>query len=185
MLPKDKWDIVFHSIQTVTAIGTAVWAFWRFGKERTHTSHIELKLDCKYFGPQSGQFLTEIVITAKNAGRVYQQFDSIRLRVRGIRCNYPLTYWKGYEPRVDFPDKLLSNDKFIEVIPRDMKWNYIFVEPGVEQEIKYLTLIPSEYRFICVNVTFLYDKTDETKFHSAERVFELGSRNPVEERSAI
>ena len=60
-----------------------------------------------------------------------------------------------------------------------------FCRACVEQEIKYLALIPSEYRFICVNVTFLYDKTDETKFHSAERVFELGSRNPVEERSAI
>src|SRR5580704_17775141 len=84
------------------------------------------------------------MVTEKSSRSFLTIFFSIRLRVRGIRCNYPLTYWKGYEPRVDFPDKLLSNDKFIEVIPKDMKWNYIFVEPGVEQEIKYLTLIPCE-----------------------------------------
>jgi hypothetical protein len=74
------------------------------------------------------------MVTEKSSRSFLTIFFSIRLRVRGIRCNYPLTYWKGYEPRVDFPDKLLSNDKFIEVIPKDMKWNYIFVEPGVEQD---------------------------------------------------
>jgi hypothetical protein len=117
---KDEWDVIFHFIQTLTAAVTAVWAIWRFRKERTHTSHIELKIkNCNFFGPLQDNLLVEIVIIAKNAGKVFQKFESIQLRLRGILVDQPLAQWKDREPRAYFPENLNPNKKgFIEVVRR-------------------------------------------------------------------
>ncbi len=52
------------------------------------------------------------------------------------------------------------------------KYSYIFVEPGVEQVITYVTKIPAEYRFILARAEFRYDRLNP---HSAEEVFEVKS----------
>ncbi len=50
------------------------------------------------------------------------------------------------------------------------KLNFYFVEPHVNQRFTFTTLIPEEYKFICVHATFHYDTTTP---HTVEKIIEI------------
>lgn len=65
----------------------------------------------------------------------------------------------------------------VEVIDKE-NLNFLFVEPGVKQEITYATKIPQQYKYIVAHAVFYYDKYTP---HIAEKVFNistLASGNP-------
>ena len=153
------------ALQALALVVAGLWAYFRLRVERTHSPHIELNIACNLFGPQDGEYLSEFLLTAHNKGAVRQEFKNIILRVRGIKKDCSLEYWNKYKPRVKFSEKIFS----AEVIHKE-KYNYIFVEPNVCQEITYVTKIPSDIKFILCRVEFKYDLHTP---HSIERVFEL------------
>lgn len=53
--------------------------------ERRYTPHIELRIDCKFFGPRHNQFLAVFCVETKNRGQVVHKFPSVVFRVRGIK----------------------------------------------------------------------------------------------------
>jgi hypothetical protein len=112
--------------------------------ERKYTPHVEFKIDCQFFGPKENHYLANFILFAYNRGLVVHRFPKIELRVRGIKKEESFQYWKGNEPRVKFPHKIFETD----VIPP--KWNFIFVEPGVSQQINYSSIIAAEYAFLAV-----------------------------------
>ena len=138
----------------------------RWEKERTCKPHIEFGIDCDFYGPENGYYLTEFLLGAYNKGVTLHRFPSILLRVRGIKSDQAPEYWLGREPRVEFPEKVIDN---AEIIPRD--YNYFFVEPGVKQTFTYVTRIPSSIKYILVQAKFKYD---EFTPHTVERVFLVG-----------
>jgi hypothetical protein len=131
--------------------------------ERRYTPHIELRIDCKFFGPRHNQFLAVFYVQANNKGQVVHKFPSVVFRVRGIKGEQ-FQYWKDREPRAYFPHKIFET----ELVPSD--WNFIFVEPGVSQQITLTTVIPEEYSYISAYAEFAYR---EYWPHTAEAVFAL------------
>jgi hypothetical protein len=140
---------------------------WR---RREDEPHIELSVDCQVHGPDGDAYLIELLFTARNRGLVRQQFNSILLRIRGIERHQPLSYWQGYEPRLEFPVRLVDG---AEIIPPG--YNFLFAEPGVTQTISYVSKIPASMKYILVHVEFQYNIFTP---HTAERVFQLPASTP-------
>ena len=104
----------------------------------------------------------------KNRGLTKHKFTSIKLRIRGIKEDEELELWKANEPRLLFPHKLIDT----EVIYKK-KYNYVFVEPGVEQILNFNIKLPASQRLISARAEFQYD---ESKNHSIEKIFKLKTR---------
>jgi len=130
--------------------------------ERFHVPQIEFEVDCYFHGPQQESYIVEVLLTVRNKGRVKQEFD-VKLRIRGIQRDQPLNYWKGREPRLDFPIKLVDN---VSILPEGVA--QFFAEPGETNTFTYVTRIPVTISYVLAYATFSYDA--ETS-HDAERVF--------------
>jgi hypothetical protein len=61
----------------------------------------------------------------------------------------------------------------IEVIPEG--YNFLFVEPGVKQDITYITKIPKRYKYIVAYASFYYKKYTP---HITEKVFDISVMKP-------
>jgi len=139
---------------------------------REDVPHIELKLDCKFHGYRDGKHLTTFAVSAANVGRVKHEFPNIMFRVLGIK-EEPFEYDADNEGHLEesarraaFPHTVLKRN----LVPKtkNTKWNFIFVEPGVTQDLSLTTLIPSDYTYLMAHVAFYY----QPKWpHTAEAVF--------------
>lgn len=175
---KDQIDLSLKAITTLIATLTAFWAWFRFRREREHAPRIAFTLDCQFFGPQKGKYLAELQITAENLGKTRQQFEHIKVRIRGISKDSELVFWDSAPPRAFFPHKLYPSEgknaaDANEIDAVYQKFAYVFVEPGVKQMLTYVTLIPEGMRFIVVRATFKYPNHND---HSAEKVFEVTTK---------
>jgi hypothetical protein len=162
------WEAIFGCFQMLAITIGAVWAWRRLNKERTHTPHIEFDIVCNFYGPELGHYLAEFILSADNRGYVIHRFPSIKLRVRGIRANTELQFWPGNEPRLLFPASLLDD---VEVVFRE-KYSHIFVEPGVKQNISFVTKFPESFKYIVARAQFNYD---DDHSHSIERVLPVSA----------
>lgn len=133
--------------------------------ERRREPHIELSIDCEFFGPRQRLFLANFLVIANNRGHVVHQFPKILLRVRGIKVE-PFQYWQDRTPRAYFPHKIFETD----LVPPN--WNFVYVEPGVTHQIAFTTIIPAEYSYLLAYAEFDYK---EYWPHSAEAIFAVPS----------
>ena len=118
--------------------------------------HIELELDCQFHGTRGDNRLTTFIVSAANVGVRDHRFPSIMLVVRAIK-DEPFSYDAKNEPdigercrRASFPHKVLERD----LVPE--QWEFVFVEPGVTQQLSMTTLIPSDCSYLQVRVAFDY-----------------------------
>lgn len=137
---------------------------------RKYKPHIEFHINCNFYGPENDSYAAEFIITANNKSLIRQEFISIMLRVRGIEHDEPLSLFEEYKQRLKFPHPLFKTD----IIPRSKddqkRWNYIFVEPDVKQDISFISIIDKKYKYIVAQTIFHYDKYTP---HSVERMFEV------------
>jgi hypothetical protein len=162
--PKDLIDALTKIGQFALLLIAAVWAYFRLWREGVLRPRVDFRIDCKFFGPHGDEYVVEFLLYANNRGLVIQRFPSIHLRVRSIPTGSALELWEKYKPRLLFPEKLFEAEVVLE------KDGYIFVEPGVEQIISYVTKVPRRARFVIARAEFRYENSDP---HSAERVFEV------------
>ncbi len=139
--------------------------------ERRYALRIEFYINAIFHGNQQGSSLVEFITTINNKSTIQHKFTAINLRVRGIKKEENIGLWKPTiknkqidTKKINFPEKILEES----IIPP--QWNFIFVEPGVKQEITYTTPIPEEIRYILVTIEFDYDASTP---HTAERMFEM------------
>jgi hypothetical protein len=154
-----------------TPVVVALIGFWlnaglkkqesRFAQEkeerrRENVPHIELELDCEFHGVRGDKRLTTFLVSAANVGLIDHKFSSIMLVVRAIKDEL-FSYDDADKLRFDqqsrrasFPDKVVERD----LVPK--QWNFVFVEPGVTQQLSLTTLIPSECTYLQVRVAFDY-----------------------------
>lgn len=163
---KDIIDVVIGLIEACVLVGGVSWAIYRFRAEGTHKPRIEFNIDAQFLGPEKDHYAVQIVIHANNKGLRVRRFPSIKILARGIERGNAIEEWKGREPRLLLPDKLIDD---AEVVFTE-NYSHIFVEPGVKQDITYLTRIPSKYRFVSVRAEFYYD---DQRTHSTERLFDI------------
>lgn len=168
---KDFLSALPNIVSSVAISVAGIWAYFRIRRERTHTPHIELDIDCQLLGPQKNDYLTEIIVFVNNKGLIRQDFESMRLRIRGIAEDTDLQFYT--EGRVEAPIKLID----VDIIKKKEKENFLFVEPGVRHLITYATKIPvqssesnTKLKFLFIRTQFYY--TDGTP-HSIERVFSV------------
>ena len=163
---KRVWDVALSVLQLVAVVVGALWAYFRFRRERPNHPRIAFAVNCKFFGPVQGEYLAAFEIHASNKGNVEHKFTELRLKVLGIKDGEKLTEWSGHEPRLCFPTELVRG---VNLVPE--KFGYFFVRPGVDQTITFTTKIPSEFRFLVARATFRYEATAD--LHTAERVFDI------------
>lgn len=75
---------------------------------------------------------------------------------------------------MELKHKVLETD----IVPDN--WNFIFVEPGVGQEIGFVTRIEQDYLYIIARAEFYYDKEKRSTPHSIERMFEVDRQTTAE-----
>lgn len=131
---------------------------------RTNEPHIELRIDCHFHGIRADRVLVTFVVTARNAGNIRQTFKPVTLTVRGIE-DEPFTFIAD-TARVKF-DRILKTD----LVP----WNYIFVEPGVTEQVTYTTTISANVAYLLAHVKFEYGALTP---HTAESVFKVPALVP-------
>lgn len=163
---KNVIDVVISLIEAGVLVGGVTWAIYRFRAEGAHKPRIEFNIGANFLGPENGHYAVQIVIHAKNKGLRVRRFPGIKILARGIERGQSIEEWKVREPRLFLPDKLIDD---AEVVFKE-NFSHIFVEPGVNQDITYLTRIPAKYRFVSVRAEFRYD---DQRTHSTERLFDI------------
>jgi hypothetical protein len=166
---KRLWDVGLGVAQLALAIVGGLWVFFRFRRERTHVPRITFHLDCKLHGPVRDSYLAEFVVQIKNDGAVIHRFTEISLRVRGIPRDVELQEWKEAPPRLEFP-VLLVRDADVHY---KRKYDHIFVEPGIAQDIIFVTQLPNDMAFLLARAEFKYD---DRRWHSTKRVIVVPGR---------
>lgn len=160
-----------NTLSLLLTAAAAIFTYYKFFREGSHKQRIEFSIDVKDLGVFEHDRVIEVIISAVNRGHVEQKFDDIRLPVRGIRTGQNLSEFKGYEPRLAFPEKITS----VSVIPD--KYQYFFVRPGVVQNFPVVVRIPSSWRLVQARATFKYFTLNE--LHSAEGTFSVGRAEPA------
>ena len=156
-------------ISMLAIVSAGLWGFFRLRRERTHTPHIELGLDCQLFGPEGSDYVSELVVVVTNRGLVRQDFHSMELKVRVLAQGDPLDTYM--DERVAAPHKVLD----VEMVKKNRPDDFLFVEPGVRHLITYGAKVPSEIegkavRYLFCRAKFFYDQTTP---HSIERLFSV------------
>jgi hypothetical protein len=162
---KNLADVILGFAQLVVITIGALWAFLRFRRERVHVPRVGFDLKCHFYGPQKNAFIAEFILSLRNKGLVKHKFHDVLLRVRGIEKEQELGFWQDKGQRLVFPIALISDNVIYK-----QKYEYIFVEPGIDQDLTYVTKIPSSINFIVARAEFKYD---ESRTYSIERVFAL------------
>lgn len=156
---------ILNWVQTLAIIIAGLWAYFRLVRERAFHPNIEFSIKCNFFGPEDGSYLAEYIVVFKNKGLTRQKVSKVSLRCRGIKKDTAFNYWEGRNKRVNFSEKLLDEPN---LIPKG--YNYLFVEPGVDQEYRYISKIPQDIGYILAHSEFSYDKTTP---HSTEVVLKV------------
>jgi hypothetical protein len=91
------WKLFFQAIQTIGIIGGAIWAAWRFKRERTHAPQIEFTVDANFHGPSEGAYTAEYVLTFNNKGRTRVQvlvrlFQELTFVIARSHCHSLIDY---------------------------------------------------------------------------------------------
>ena len=133
--------------------------------ERVHEPHIEISVDCNFYGPEGDEYLLEVLLTVQNKGLVEQVFRNIQVRIRGIEADKPLSYWRGRKPRLEFPIELVDD---VQIIPE--RYSGYYVERGIEVVFPFVTKIPTLIKYILVHSLFEYENST---IHTTERVFQV------------
>lgn len=162
---KNGLDVALSAIQLFAILVGGMWAYFRFSREGTHTPRIELDLACTFLesaNPKDSHRVAAFTIHARNKGYIEHKFESISLRLRGIKSDALLAVRE--DKRLEFPEPLMK----AELIPKEA--GYYFVRPGVEQQVTFTTIIPADVRFVLARAEFKYENSDDR--HSVEKVFD-------------
>lgn len=137
-------------------------------RRREHTPHVEMKLDCQFHGFRDGNHLTTFTVSIANVGLIMPQFPEIVIRVRGIKdepFGYLNTDTEGASDpsrrRACFPYKILEGS----LVPA--QWNFVFIEPGVTQNLSFTKPISVDHSFLLAHVVFDYEEYEP---HTTESI---------------
>lgn len=159
-------NFILAMFQAVILLISAIWAYFRFRKEKPLHPRIEFDIACRFYGPQKNEYLAVFSIIAENKGNVDHTFTEIFLRCRGLKEEHTLEELSDYPGRLNFPKKVFEIDN---IIPE--KYKYYFVRPGVRESFAFTTKIPETYSYLLVHAAFKYK--DANELHTAEQVFEV------------
>ena len=160
------WVKLGSIFQAAAVIFVGIWAIVKFRKQRTHHPHIDFGVDCKIYGePGDKQYVAEFLVFLKNHGYVQQRFKEIILEVRAIKHKQKRLLFfkdtpkgqdlgKSYDDRLFIPLKVM---KGVDIVPK--KYKPYVVEPGCQETIRYITVVPPDIKYMLVHAEYLYPNT--------------------------
>ena len=161
-------DLALELLKVGLTIGAALWVYYRFIRERSHARRVLFNIQCQFFGPLDGKYVVEVALNVKNTGLVIHRFKRLRIRILGIDHDDEISAWQGQPSRLAFPRKIVDEPDVIFA----EKYGSLFVEPGVDQPITFVSIIPASTRLVLARAEFEYG---DGQTHSVEKVFEPGA----------
>jgi len=155
--------LILEATKAAGGAAAAIWAYYRFFKHRSHAPHIEFEVSCRFLGPQTGSFVAEYTFYLLNKGLVRQKIKRIKFSVRGIKEADVFERRDSKVAGLNFPSVIEEVDNLITD-----EFEYIFVEPGVSQSVRHVSMVEGTFAFVLVRAEFFYKDGIE---HSAARVF--------------
>lgn len=154
-------------ISAAVLVWGAIWAYFRFKRERVDAPQIEFTIAANFFGLSDGSHAAEYVLVFNNKGKTRVQVDRIKLRVRGIKAGEKIGYLNGQQLTLNFPHSVVPTLE--NIVPK--KFGYIFFEPGVRQEFRHISIVPPDIDLLLVHAAFNYIGNGDP--HTAEKVVRL------------
>lgn len=160
------YKFILDILQFLVVLGTAIWAVYRFRRERTHTPRIDFTIECNFFGPVKDEYIAEFILSLINKGSVIHEPPGITLTIRGLNGDSELSFWEKHGQRVNFPYKLLDKERV------ELMGERVFEEPGTKLDMPYATKIHQSYKYILARANIQYTTS---RRHGVEKIFEVST----------
>lgn len=158
-------------LQGLAVVGAGLWAYIRYGRERLNHPQVEFTVAARLLGPQRSNNVVETTLTFRNTGKARVELPKIKLEIRGIKHDADLVERQDKPAKLDFTTRVVHEPNLVPP-----EWEYLFVEPGVTQEIKHVSKVDTVYSFLLVRSEFVYRNGDP---HSSVCVVETHARPPA------
>lgn len=156
-----------QSVATVTAIIIGgIWAYFRFYKQREHSTRLEFTVDVEFVGLQDNRWLVEVVAFIENKGLV---LHDIRNFVFDLRYLTNKDVLEDGEKNINFQTNIKHSCKKGSWIPED--WESTFIEPGLKTRYSYIANVPAAATFLLIHGKFNY--RDQKEFHTADKLIKV------------
>ncbi|MGT2502837.1 hypothetical protein ACVOMS_22635 [Bradyrhizobium guangxiense] len=134
--------LLLEWLKFVAIVIAAIWAYYRFFRERTFAPNLHARLGMLLHGTQSDHFIVELQVRMENNGKVLIDLSTISAEVRGLRRDQKIPEHQD-KFTLELPDVLYSAPSIVSL-------NTVFVEPEGRSMRRIFASIPTEYRFIFV-----------------------------------
>jgi hypothetical protein len=168
-------SVIESFTKTAAIILGAIWAYWKFVRQRTHEPASDMDIEVEFVGLQDDKWIIEVTAVLKNIGQVQLRYQHFFVKVR---------YLTGEDRIEDSPiDKL----KFQLHCPRSINErvggkdrafdNASWIDPKQEFKHRYVTFIPAEATFLWVQTSFIRLHGRKEKSNS-QRIFLVPREEP-------
>ncbi len=170
---------VLEAIQSVvTTLAIVIgggWTFWKFVLQRESKAKIEFDVDIRVVGKEKDKILVEAIAIIANRGLIRHKITDFTFKLFYLTENDELN--EGDE-KINYQvvfNKLESKKR--SWIPQN--WKYTFIDPGVVQHYRYVTVLPGDTKYALLNGSFKYPK--EKTFHKAQKAFNITEGTDLQE----
>jgi len=165
-----EWLITYREpiLGYLGGMGTALTALvtvWWFITQRQFAPQIEFDVDARIIKSAGGPVVAEYTLNLKNNGKVQVRLPRIGLRVRSLNRGDQIERFD--DARLKFPHKLFD---LYNVLSNNKNWEFTFLEPGITQRYRVVSVVPNEAILLLVFGEFEYREGWE---HTAEKVIEV------------
>jgi hypothetical protein len=155
-------------VSAIISTNTVIRTRRRDEAERALVPKAELDLECRFYGPEQGEFVTDLRIIIENKGHSLRSYHRIFVRLRGLKAgakleNFSVFDSKAQSFRLKFPERLVE-----EELLRPVENSIYTIEPGVKQTFTFPTKIPADIQYVLFHVKLVSPRVLRRKNGFAE-----------------
>jgi len=154
-------------VKTAAIIFGALWAYWKFVRQRANEPATDMDVDVKFVGKQGGQWIIEITVTLANKSQVQLAYDNFQITARYLlpgdaiedgehKIHHQMKCPRTIDDRIGGEKRYFSNTQYIN--------------PKQEFRHRYVTFIPEQATFLWLQAKFLFDLKGTVKI-DGQRIF--------------
>ena len=159
-----KTELVFKIIESaatsVALLVAAVWAWFKFVRQRENHPLIDFSADIKFHEKLGNWWIVELVAFIENKGKVQHRIKDFDFDLASLSASDRVTTSEDFGGQVYFPH-LIAKGSF-----RPKKYGEFFIEPGLKNKYSYITRVPADAELVILHSWFEY--LDGKHSHSAE-----------------
>lgn len=160
------FEYVGKIVSLIAALSGFYWAFEKWLRREEHFPRINLDIDATVIDQNNDKIIFNIVATLENKGVVPLKISKFICELRGIKATDPLELGgENIRYQLNFSNLIAEGPFF------PPEWEYSFVYPGVKTNYSYITIVPSEYKYLLLKGRFHYSRNNES--HHAGKVIKI------------